>query len=60
MRYPIPRGFLFQSELDYFIEWLNKLKVERKIDRKIILCDWCRITGYRLTPELVARVYTKP
>lgn len=60
MRYPIPEWLLIMTQVEAFIKWVNGLYVERRIDRKIILCDWCRITGYPLTPELVARVYTKP
>lgn len=60
MRIPIPEWLLHMSQLEGFIKWVNALMVERRIDRKIILCDWCRITGYPLTKELVARVYPKP
>lgn len=60
MRYPIPPELTYVGKVNEFLSWLLHLRVERKIDRKIILCDWCRITGYPLTPELVARVYTHP
>lgn len=60
MRFPIPEWLLYMSQVEGFITWLNALMVERRIDRKIILCEWCQITGYPLTKELVARVYTHP
>jgi len=60
MRVQIPHELLRTWQLEAFIAWLLVLGVERKIDRKIILCEWCQITGYPLTKELVARVYTHP
>lgn len=57
MRVKIPEWLLHVNQLEQFITWLLVLGVERSMDRKIILSEWCEITGYPLSKELVARVY---
>lgn len=60
MRVEIPNWLLGGWRVHEFVNWLNKLQVERKIDRKIIMCEWCKMVGYPLTRGLIARVYTHP
>lgn len=57
MRIEVPKRLLSPDKLEKFIEWLMALSFERAIDRKIVLCEWCNITGQPLTKELVDRVY---
>lgn len=52
----VPTWLLFPQMLDDFVKWLNAV-IPRGIDRKIIMCEWCKYTGVKLTKELVDRVY---
>lgn len=59
MRIEIPEKYWYAWMVDEFIAWVQSLKVQRSIDKKIIVCQWCDMTGYPLTKELVDRVYPR-
>ena len=52
----VPEWLKLVSSLNEFISWLN-MYVEGGLDRKMMLIDWCKENNYKLTKELVTKVY---
>lgn len=59
MPFPWPPELLERRKLEEAIAWIRDQAVDREIVRKYMIIEWCKLTAYQLTADLVDRVYVE-